>query len=286
MGKLAAVLKLTRVEHSVMLVIAVMAAELIAGGLPAPSILLLSLISPMFISMGSFAMNDYFDVKVDRLNKKNRPLVNGTLRRIDAVYIAIFSFMIGIAASAMINAYAFVIAVVFAVLSILYSYKIKEMFFLGNAYIALTMVIPFIFGNYVVSMSIANGILLISVMVFLSGLAREIHGTIRDYRGDVKVRNLRSMPKVIGIRASATLALALYFSAILVSAYLFLEITPFRHSLIYGVIIGISDVMLLYSGIAYISKNAERRYDTTRNISLFAMGLALVAIALSAVVHI
>ena len=63
-----------------MLVIAVVAAELLAGGLPATGVLALSLITPIFVSMGSFAINDYFDIGVDRLNrKKNRPLVSGAL---------------------------------------------------------------------------------------------------------------------------------------------------------------------------------------------------------------
>ncbi|EQD78308.1 UbiA prenyltransferase [mine drainage metagenome] len=71
MNKLVAVLKLTRIEHSVMLVIAVLAGELIvARHLPGAYVLLLSLIVPIFVSMGSFAINDYFDVEVDTLNKK------------------------------------------------------------------------------------------------------------------------------------------------------------------------------------------------------------------------
>ncbi|HUB92789.1 MAG TPA: UbiA family prenyltransferase, partial [Candidatus Saccharimonadales bacterium] len=71
--KFKAVLKLTRIEHSIMLVIAVLAAELIAKGLPSLPILVLSLIAPVFISMAAFAINDYFDLKVDKINKKMRP---------------------------------------------------------------------------------------------------------------------------------------------------------------------------------------------------------------------
>ncbi|MEM3228556.1 MAG: hypothetical protein QW549_03130, partial [Candidatus Micrarchaeaceae archaeon] len=74
MNKIGAILRLTRIEHSVMLIIAVVAAELIASrSLPDYFVLALSLITPIFISMASFAINDYFDIETDRLNKKSRP---------------------------------------------------------------------------------------------------------------------------------------------------------------------------------------------------------------------
>lgn len=196
MGKVSAVLRLTRVEHSLMLVIAVVAAELLAGGPPAPGILALSLITPIFVSMGSFAINDYFDIDVDRLNgKKKRPLVSGALTQAQALLVAGMSFAIGVLASAFISAYAFAIALAFALLAIVYSWKLKEVLLLGNAYIALSMVIPFIYGSYVSGGALAPAIAPVCAMVFLSGLGREIHGTIRDYSGDVKVRNARTLPR-------------------------------------------------------------------------------------------
>jgi len=287
MNKLKAVLKLTRIEHSIMLVIAVLAAEMMAGGLPGMGVMLLSLIAPAFISMASFAINDYFDIEVDRLNKKkNRPLVNGSLKPVHALYITIITLVIGVAASAFINFNSFVIALAFALLAVLYSYKLKEMFFLGNAYVALTYAIPFVFGNYVVSNELAISILLVSAMCFLSGLAREIHGTIRDYEGDVKARKVRTFPKVIGINASAVLALLLYVAAVSISAFLFLNIAPFMSNLAYAAIISVNDLMFLYVGFGYLLMHSSKFYNKTRSISLLAMGIALIAIALAPIFRI
>ena len=286
MGKLSAVLRLTRIEHSAMLVVAVLAAELLAGGLPAIPVLVLSLITPIFISMASFAVNDYFDVKVDKLNMKNRPLVTGELKPIEAAYVAVACFAVGIAASAFINAYALVIAAVFAALAVLYSYKLKEVFLLGNIYIALTMVIPFVFGNYVVSASLAWSIVPISAMVFLSGFAREIHGTIRDYGGDVKVRKVRTLPRVVGVRNAASTALLLYAIAVAISAYLFVAVMPFMLNIAFGAIIFVSDLLLMYVGVGYVYTTKRKFYEKTRNISLLAMGLALIAIVLSTLVYV
>ena len=282
-NKLLAVLRLTRIEHSVMLVIAVIAAELLAGGIPAPTTFILSLIVPVTISMGAFAINDYFDVEADRLNHKMRPLVTKDLTKQDALYVTAATLAVGIGASALINQYAFAIALIFAALAVLYAYILKAVLLVGNAYVALSMVIPFIFGSYVVSTNVGGVILLICAMIFASGLAREIQGTVRDYEGDVKARKAVTLPTVAGRQASASFALALYAVAVLISARLFFYAEPFQYNLVFGTLVGLSDVMLLYVGVAYLLKDARSRYDVSRNISLFAMGLALVAIALSAV---
>ncbi len=287
MSKIGAALRLTRIEHSAMLAIAVVAAEQLAGGLPSLPTLVLSLTAPVLVSMAAFAINDYFDIEVDRLNRKERPLVTGELKPTHALYIAVAAFISGIAASAAINAYALSITLIFAALAVLYSYKLKEVLLLGNIYIALTMVIPFIFGAYVVGTTLGAAISLICVMIFASGLAREIHGTIRDYEGDVKVRNTASLPRAVGLGAAAYGAMLLYFAAIAISAYLFVSVAPFAGNIIFIAPILVSDALLAYVGIAYAyntrgGAGAKGFFERSRSVSLAAMSLALLAILASA----
>ncbi|MEM3240989.1 MAG: UbiA family prenyltransferase [Candidatus Micrarchaeaceae archaeon] len=281
MGKIAAYARLMRVEHSLMLVVAVVAAELLSGGLPTPTILLLSIITPIFISMGSFAINDYFDMSVDKANKRNRPLVTGTIKPMYAVYATAISLLIGALSSAFINLYAFAIALAFALLSVLYAYWLKEKLFWGNAYVAFAMVIPFIYGNYVVSYRLGFDIVLISIMIFFAGFAREVQGTIRDLAGDVKVRNAHTIPKAIGVAGAAWLALSAYAVAILISAGLATFVAPFRLNLIFIIPIIVTDAMLLRVGIGYIINREEMFYSRARNTSLAAMAIALLAILAS-----
>lgn len=279
--KAKAVLELTRIEHSAMLVIAVLAAELIAkGSFPSLPILALSLITPVFISMASFAINDYYDIEADRANKKKRPLVTGELKPIDALYVTAVSLLIGIIASALINIYAFAIALVFGLLALLYSYRLKGIVLLGNAYIAFSMAIPFIYGSYVVSSSIGPAIIFVSLMIFLSGLARETHGTVRDMEGDAR-RGFKTLPMAIGKEASGALALLLYLIAISISFYLLSSVAPFKYNLSFGAPIAVSDALLLYTAIGYLSVGSTRFYDRARNVSLIAMALALLALLLS-----
>jgi len=282
MNRAVALLRLTRMEHSLMLVIAVVAAELLAGGLPSALVLALSLMTPIFVSMGSFAINDYFDVDVDRLNgKKDRPLVSGALTPHQALYVAGISFAIGIGASAF-SASAFAITLVFALLAIVYALRLKEILLAGNAYIALSMVIPFIYGSYVSGGALAPVIVPVCAMVFLSGLGREIHGTIRDYSGDVEVRNARTLPKAIGIRGASEVALISYLLAIATSAYLFLRVAPFQWNLVYGGMVLVSDALLLYVSVGHMVFKSGKFYDGARNVSLAAMALAILSILIAA----
>lgn len=277
--KLKSILKLTRAEHSFMLIIAVLAGELIVynNNFPGYIAVIASLITPIFISMASFAINDYFDIEVDKENnKKTAPLVSGELTKNDALSITIITLIIGVLASVFINYYALIIAIIFAVLAVLYSYKLKEILLVGNIYIAFSMAIPFIYGNFVITDKLSTTILIVSAMVFLSGLAREIHGTIRDLKGDIK-RKVNSLPRVIGIELSAVVAALLYVIAIFLSFYLFLFELKF-HSFVYLGFIIITDLMVLYVSIVYLTRKRNKFYKLLRNISLLALTIALFGI--------
>lgn len=283
MVKLGAILRLTRFEHSLMLIVAVVAAELLSGGIPQAPIALLSIVTPVFLSMSAFAVNDYFDIKVDRENGKKRPLVTGELKPSDALNITIITMAIGLIGGLFINWYCFAIALIFGAISLLYSYRLKEIPLLGNAYVALSMAIPFIFGDYVVSRTLLPVIVLVFFLVFVSGLGREIDGTIRDFRGDRK-RKALTLPMLFGIRPSAYLGFFLYVAAIEISIHLYLAVAPFMGNLVYGVPILVSDAMLLYSGVVFTAMQSKS-YGLVRNVSLAAMGLALVGILISSVVY-
>ncbi len=286
MEKISAVLRLTRIEHSVMLVVAVIAAELVVGAIPGWAVFLLALVPPVLISMGSFAINDYYDVETDRLNRKRRPLVEGKLTLPGARNIAAACFTVGVAASAFINAYAFVISLAFAVLAILYSYRLKEMLLVGNAYIAFTMVIPFIYGDLVAVNYVAPNIVLIGFVIFLSGLAREIHGMLRDRVGDAAARRTRSIVRYIGVRRSALIALMLYAEAIVISVAMFFLFAPFAYNAAYIAPIAVADIALLYLALGHIRRDTARFHALSRNVSLAAMGLALLTYVVSAIVYI
>lgn len=286
MGRVGAFLRLTRIEHSAMLVVAVIAAELISGGIPRLPILVLSLVAPIFISMASFAINDYFDVESDRANKRfDRPITGGEISRNAARVISLVCLAIGIGASAFINLYAFSIAIVFGALAVLYSYRLKDMLLLGNVYIAFAMAIPFVFGDFVVSRTLAPAIVAVFFIVFLSGLAREIHGMIRDYHGDATARKTRNLVQHTGKAKASQIAFVLYLEAMLISVFAFFFVQPFRYNIYYMVPIAIADIMLAYVAVACVLRENQHTYRLARNISLVAMGVALVGYLIASILY-
>jgi 4-hydroxybenzoate polyprenyltransferase len=284
---LKAAMRLTRIEHSAMLVVAVLAAELIAGGLPPFGILLLSLVSPIFISMGAFAINDYFDVEADRANSRmDRPIVRGAVSRNGALSIALACTIIGVGASLFINANAFAIALAFGALSFLYSYRLKDMLLWGNAYVALSMVIPFVYGSYISSAAVSANIALICLVIFFAGLGREVQGAIRDYEGDSKARRVRNIVHRLGLRRSSYLVVALYAFAVIINLSMLFFSLPFLRNLVYAAMIIPADAVLLgasFMGMTYY--DSSRFLRRARNLTLGAMTLALFAYLLAALLY-
>ncbi|MDE1865167.1 MAG: UbiA family prenyltransferase [Candidatus Micrarchaeota archaeon] len=291
MGKVSAFLRLTRVEHSIMLVIAVLAAELVTGfgGLGAVKFVA-SLVTPILVSMGSFAINDYFDVEADKANGfRDRPIVSGQISKREAFNSAVALLVVGALVSALINLYALVIAIVFAALAFLYSYRLKDTLLVGNIYIAFSMVIPFIYGDFVVSSHLKIVIILVCITIFLSGLAREIHGMIRDREGDSKVRRSKNVMHYISERGAGVVAMVLYLEAIAISIYIFLnDYLPFYHNVIYILPIALTDVMLAYVafGELAIKRNKRDFHRLSRNLSLAAMTIALLAYLAAALLYV
>jgi geranylgeranylglycerol-phosphate geranylgeranyltransferase len=210
----SAYIRLFRIEHALMLVFAVLFAEFLAAGadgtqLPGMAIIILSLCVPLFIEMGSFALNDYFDVKTDKANRRlDRPIAAGEISPKAALVASAVAYAIGIAASLALPAPCIEIAVAFAALSILYDWKLKDLPLLGNAYIACSMAIPFLFGGLVVSETLHPALLAIAGVAAVAGLGREIIKSIEDVEGDVKHRKSKTLPAVIGKGNAAGVAAA------------------------------------------------------------------------------
>ncbi|MEM3791390.1 MAG: UbiA family prenyltransferase [Candidatus Micrarchaeaceae archaeon] len=284
--KAKAFVKLTRIEHSFMLIVAVLTAELLAKA-PVPYWkYALSIIPPVLISASAFAINNYYDVESDEINKRtDNPIVVGEVSRKEALYVAVAFFALGSLISLPLGALPFLIVVLFGILSLLYSYKMKNILLVGNLYIALSMSIPFIYGSIISISYVDYQNLLIFVIVLLSGLAREIHGTIRDLSGDIRARNAMTLPRLIGAKGSSEIACSLYLIAIAISAVLFLKVAPFKFNLVYLPFVIAANSLLIYASIIFLKEKKEE-YRKARNMSLLGMAIALIGFFASALFYV
>lgn len=287
MVSLSAFLRLTRFEHAIILAIAVLIGEIIAGGtFPLFSFaILLSLLVPIFSEMGSFALNDYLDIGTDKLNKRNdRPLVTGEIEPRFALWFSVVSILVSVLLSYFINIYAFGIALIFNILAIAYNYKLKDLPLVGNVYIGLTMAIPFLFGSVVIrnSADFDPTILSIFAIAFIAGTAREIIKSVEDMEGDKKARKSNTLPILIGADNSRKLAALLYVIFVpLAFAPFYLGLTA---SIVPLALVTIADLGILYIAYTVFSGCSHPVLKKARNLSLLFLFIGLIGLLLAAVI--
>ncbi|MCX8200192.1 MAG: UbiA family prenyltransferase [Candidatus Micrarchaeota archaeon] len=275
MQQLKTLLELVRVEHSLMLMLGAIVAIVLLG-LQATLLQLVLLFScPFLISAGAFALNDYFDAESDRINKKNRPIVRNEISKENALYLAILLLVAGVAAAYPLGVHAFSIALVFAVLSVLYDWKLKDIALIGNAIIASSMAIVFIFTEVALANSISQITVMVCAISFLTGLGREIQKTVQDVEGDVMARKAKTLPVLVGKSISLHLSALLITAASIIAIYLFLAVPPLMGNYLYLIPMLCSVLGLAYA--TYLSYGSTEKIEQGRKISLYSLMLGIVA---------
>ena len=269
--------RLTRFEHSIMLAVAVAVGEMITlRSFPQLYQFALSALPPMLVGAASFAINDYFDLESDRINRRaDRPLVRGRTKPDIVFAISIFLFLVGTILSVLVNANCFLLTLLFSVLAYLYSFKLKDVAVAGNIYVASTMAIPFIYGGLAVSNGVPVAVLLLSSVAFVSGLAREVMGTARDVKGDKRGRGSKTLPMFIGVKNSLVVSSLLYVISILLSVIPYLYIPPYAGNIFYIIPVIIADAVFAYIALNSLREGSGKFMKRSRNLSLAAMFIAL-----------
>ena len=287
MKKLRAIWELMRLEHGIMIAIAVLIGYLVALGgesLPSFEIFILTFFTVLFIEASNFALNDYYDIEIDKKNRrKDRPLVRGDLSRETALYLFVVLFPLGIICSFFVNLTCFIIALITGLLGIFYDVSLKKIKILGNFYIAYAMAIPFVFGA---AAMIQDGslffdvpfvIYILAFIAFLTGVGREIMKDVMDFDGD-RAKGVRSFPFYLGVRGSNILAAVFYLSAICLSFLPFFmerfELYYFNY--FYLSLIFLTDTMLLSTSFQLIFKK-KPHVSLYRKFTLIAIFVGLLA---------
>ncbi len=218
------------------------------------------------------AINDYADIEADRINRPGRPIPAG---RASASGVLIFSLMLFFGAifiASLINFLVFAIATINSILLVLYSFRLKNKFLIGNLTIAWLVGSAFLFGA-----AAAGPLLLSAWLALLAGLvtvSREIVKDLQDFEGDkssimarLKLRakkikfgiaerfGLTSKGTVVLKHTQALIALAILFliAAIAISPL------PWLYGLLstgYAVFVVVTDLIFLWCAIE-IAKNRD-----------------------------
>jgi len=292
--KLKAIWELMRLEHGIMLFLGILVGSVIAlegKTLPSWDKFILTFFTALFLEASTFALNDYFDLDVDIVNKRNdRPLVRGDIKPKTALILFGVFFPLGIICSYFVNFACFIIALITALFAILYDSHMKKIKFIGNFYIAYVMAIPFVFGGVAVikenTFVIDPSIYIIALIAFLAGSGREIMKDVQDYEGD-KQKGTRSFPKYIGERKSNIIAGLFYILAVCLSFVPFImqTYTLYYKNYTYLGLVLICDILLLITAFDLIFKK-EPHLKLYRKISLVAIFIGLIAFLVSIFIYI
>lgn len=154
--------------------------------------------SSVLIAAAGYIINDYYDVKIDLINKPHRVVVGRILkRRVAMVAHSVLNFM-GIGLGFVLSWQIGVINLACALLLWLYSNQLKRMPLVGNLSVALLTGLSI----YIVDVLYQSGNLMViayALFSFSFTLIREIIKDMEDLRGDATF-GCRTLPVVYGIR--------------------------------------------------------------------------------------
>lgn len=269
--------------------------------MPLPHFILL-ILSTVLIAAGGNVINDYFDTRIDRINKPGQVIVGRTVKRRVAMTAHAVLSGIGLLLGAFVawrsGLWKWAAIPAFAIGALwVYSTTFKRRLIIGNGLVAtLTALVPLTVGLYELPLlqramdpawivSLPNGdqyemqpsfmelwywILGFAVFAFLSTLVRELQKDMADVKGDA-ADGCRTLPIVWGMkwaRVIAMLHIGLIIALLLLLRSQFLR-DPFSYWYIGIAVIG---PLLLSAGFTY---QAHQRSEFVRAGNL--MKVAMIA---------
>lgn len=247
-----------------------------------PAWLLISSTPALMIAAGGYIVNDYYDIDIDRRSKPWRPLVKGDISPQTALLVSILLIVLGCSiAFLLFGAFIGAFVSINALITYLYSWKLKRLGLIGNIAVSLLSANSILYGG-LTYMSISERIEALPLLLIpwsfaiIMSLSREIVKGIEDIEGD-KVYGVRTVAVKRGYRfASIT-------STFLLTLLLAIVGIPFiiKQSMIYITLATISIAIFLASTIKIAaSKNIEdaiKDASLSRSVSKLSLLLGTIA---------
>ena len=231
---------------------------------------ILAAVSVFLICGAGQAINDVYDAKIDAKVDKKKPIPSKRVSKNNAMYYSIGLFAIGVLVAAAINTSAFIIALVFAFVLLIYASNLYKVKYIGNVVVALGTAFTFIMGAASAG-DITLLVITFAIIAFFSNMAREITKDFEDIKKDTGFK--KTLP-MISKRLSKDLVILYYWISIwLAIAALYL----FMLSLGYLILI----LLTIYVFIKATMKLVKNDYTKSQINSKKGMILSLLAYAIT-----
>jgi geranylgeranylglycerol-phosphate geranylgeranyltransferase len=267
-----AYLEILRPLNALMAVVAIFLMAIISGQFTL-DVFLAGVVVFLVTGAGN-SINDYFDHRIDAINKPERPIPSGRIPlRIAGIY-SFLLFLVGIILAFNINILLGTIALLSSFLMIWYAHSLKRMLIVGNLAISFLTGLCFVFGGVVVSQIMVS--VYLGFFAFLMTMAREIVKDMEDVKGD-RAEGASTLPIVYGNTISSKLAALFMIIASLASPILY----------VWGVftwmylVILIPAIVVFFYGARSVLK--DQSVKNTKNVSKkIKMGMGITFLAFAA----
>ena len=149
------------------------------------------------------SLNDFIDLKIDQVNRPNRPLTTGLVKRNTALIFSVLLFIGGSVTALFLSKLAAMITILIVLpLIISYNLKLKQFPLVGNIVIALILGLTFVFSGAVFGN--IKPMIIPCFLAFGLTLVRELVKDIEDIEGD-RLAGLTTFPIIAGFNRAGKL---------------------------------------------------------------------------------
>ena len=270
-------IEILRPGNAVMGAIAIILIAIIDKTISIP--IILAMLAVFFETAAGNVINDYFDYKIDLINKPERPLPSGRISLKTGRNYGYLQFLLGTICGFLIsyltnNWIPFAIVLISDVILYLYAYKLKSTPLIGNLTVGFMTGLGFVFGGFTINTpEIISISIFLGFFAFVMTTAREIIKDIEDVEGD-KAEGAKTLPILIGTKTPAILAIFLIvIDSALCPILYFYNI----FGIYYLVVIAIAVILFLYSAILILkSQDRETAHKASKYLKI-GMLIAFVA---------
>lgn len=262
-------------------------------------ILTLLIVSVIGIAAGGYVINDYFDVKIDRINRPDNLVVTRIISRDTAMNLFYGLTAVGVIAGTVVAWWAHSWTLLFTYIVIpgllwFYSASYKRMFLVGNLVVAFaSAIVPLLVAianadylHHLYQNALAYSPIVGELYVWTGGFAifaflltwvREIVKDIEDIEGDREME-CRTLPIVWGDKVAKMIATILLVVIATLIVYILFAVLPFSHEwkslptryVVFGLIVPIlCSIVLLWAA------NNRTEYHRVQTIIKFAMFMGM-----------
>ncbi len=235
-----------------------------------PGFLALTL-STVCIAAAGYIINDYYDVKIDAINKPDRLLVGRIIRRRQAMFAHLVLSVVGVLIGGLLLVPVGLINLGAALLLWGYSARLKKLPLIGNIAIGLlsaSMLLVVAVYNDVLNKTTLG----YALFALLISLIREIIKDIEDMKGDASFE-CRTLPIVLGMRGAKYVLypLIIAFLALLVASVAHPATPLLFDAYMLALVLGPSIWMVMK--LARADKKADFSYLSSLNKIIMLLGI-------------